>query len=185
VIIAPARLADVDVIMSWRRERVAWLAARGENQWSVPLPRSAIAATAAAGQTWIVWDGDQPTATLTLSAWVDVDAWWKPDVDPETLWYPSDDPTDALYIGKMMVPRARAGDGLGAEMLDWAGGQAYDAGLQWLRLDAWTTNLQLHDYYRGQRFRHVRTVASRVSGACFQRPAQPYTGWRLKTETGH
>jgi ribosomal protein S18 acetylase RimI-like enzyme len=81
----------------------------------------------------------------------------------------------------MLVPLARSGDELGREMLDWAGGQAFDAGLTWLRLDAWTTNTQLHDYYRRFGFRHVRTIASRVSGACFQRPAQPYLGGRLKT----
>lgn len=182
MIITRARMCDVDVIMSWRRERVAWLAARGEDQWSIPLPRSAVAATVAAGQTWMVWDGDDPAATITLTAWVDVDALWKPDRDPEALWYPQDDPADAIYAAKMIAPLARSGGSLGREMLDWAGGQAYEAGVTWLRLDAWTTNRRLHDYYRGQGFRHVRTVASRVSGACFQRPAQPYIGGLLKTE---
>lgn len=182
MIITRARLVDVDVIMSWRRERVAWLTARGEDQWSIPLPRSAVAATVAAGQTWLVWDGDTPKATITLTAWPDVDQLWKPDVDPEVLWRDADDPADALYVAKMMIPLQYAGDGLGAEMLEWAGGRAYDAGLMWLRLDAWTTNERLHDYYRRQGFRHVRTVDSRVSGACFQRPAQPYTGGILKTQ---
>jgi hypothetical protein len=44
-----------------------------------------------------------------------------------------------------------------------------------------TTNPGLHDYYRSLGFQHVRTVSSRISGACFQRPAQPYIG-PLKTE---
>ncbi|WP_328384385.1 GCN5 family acetyltransferase (plasmid) [Micromonospora zamorensis] len=182
MIITPARPRDVDVIMSWRRERVTWLAARGEKQWSIPLPRSAIAATVSAGQTWMVWDGDDPVATITLTAYVDVDSLWKPDRNPESLWYPEDDPADAIYAAKMMIPLKNAGDGLGGEMLDWAGGRAYEAGLTWLRLDAWTTNARLHDYYLGQGFQHVRTVKTRVSGACFQRPSQPYTGTRLKTE---
>ncbi|MFJ8579428.1 GCN5 family acetyltransferase [Micromonospora sp. NPDC093277] len=182
MIISPATLADVEVIMSWRRERAAWLAARGEEQWSIPLPRSAVAATVQAGQTWMVWDGSDPIATITLTAYVDVDSLWKPDRDPEALWYPEDDPADALYAAKMMIPLRYAGAGLGGEMLDWAGGRAYQAGLTWLRLDAWTTNPRLHAYYRGQRFRHVRTVESRVSGACFQRAAQPYEDGRLKTE---
>lgn len=55
--------------------------------WSIPLPRSAIASTVSAGQTWIVWDGDDPIATITLTAYVDVDSLWKPDRDPEALWY--------------------------------------------------------------------------------------------------
>jgi len=183
VIITRARMSDVGTIMRWRRERVAWLAARGEDQWSSPLPRSAVAATVAAGQTWQVWDGEEPVATITLTAWPDVDGLWKPAHDsPEALWYPEDDPADAIYAAKMMIPLARAGNGLGGEMLDWAGGRAYDAGLTWLRLDAWTSNPRLHDYYRQQGFRHVRTVAARVSGACFERPAQPYTRCLLKTE---
>lgn len=183
MIITRARMRDIDVIMQWRRERVSWLTARGEDQWSVPLPRSAVAATVSAGQTWLVWDGDDPVATLTLTAWAGVDELWKPSWDSEdSLWLPTDDPADALYVAKMIIPLARAGEGLGGEMLDWAGGRAYDAGLTWLRLDAWTSNPRLHRYYRQQGFRHVRTVVSRVSGACFQRPSQPYSGRRLKTE---
>lgn len=182
MIVAPARLADVDTIMRWRAERVAWLHARGEDQWSIPLPRSAIASNVTSGQTWMVWDGDEPVATLALSAYVDFSELWKPDVDPEALWLVEDDPGDALYVSKMMTPLARSRDGLGAEMLGWAAGRAFSAGLQWLRLDAWTTNHRLHDYYRRQGFRHVRTVASRVSGACFQRPAQPYVDGPLKTQ---
>lgn len=183
MIITPARMVDVDIIMAWRRERVGWLAERGEDQWSIPLPRSAVAATVSAGQTWMVWDDSEPLATITLTAYVDVDSLWKPDRDPDALWYPEDDPADALYAAKMMIPLRHAGSGLGGEMLDWAGGRAYDAGLTWLRLDAWTTNPRLHAYYIRQSFRHVRTVESRVSGACFERPAQPYAG-PLKIETG-
>jgi GNAT superfamily N-acetyltransferase len=176
MIVRRARLADVEIIMQWRRELAAWLAARGVDQWSIPLPRSAVAATVGSGQTWIVQDADEPAATITLTAWPDVDDLWKPDLDPEALWYPADRPSDGLYVAKMMVPRARSGTALGSEMLDWAAGRAYDSGLTWLRLDAWTTNPGLHDYYRGQGFQHVRTVVSRISGACFQRPAQPYNG---------
>ncbi|MEU1860588.1 GCN5 family acetyltransferase [Micromonospora aurantiaca (nom. illeg.)] len=184
MIIRPARMDDVEVIMTWRRERVTWLAAKGEEQWSIPLPRSAVAATVSAGQTWMVWNGYEPVATITLTAYVDVDGLWKPDRDPEALWYPEDDPADALYAAKMMIPLRHKGENLGGEMLHWASGRAYEAGLTWLRLDAWTTNLRLHKYYLRQGFRHVRTVASRVSGACFQRPSQPYTGCRLKSEPG-
>jgi GNAT superfamily N-acetyltransferase len=182
VIIKPASPDDVDVIMSWRRERVAWLAQRGADQWSIPLPRSAIAATVLAGQTWMVWDGDDPVGTITLAAASEADAFWKPDIDPEPLWHPEDRPLDALYAAKMMVPRNRAGAGLGSEMLAWAGGRAYLAGLTWLRFDAWSTNADLHAYYVGLGYEHVRTVSSRVSGACFQRPAQPYIDGRLKTQ---
>jgi GNAT superfamily N-acetyltransferase len=182
VIITRATPADIDTVMRWRRQRVAWLAGLGEEQWSIPLPRSAVAATILAGQTWMVWNGATPLATITLAAYPDLDDLWKPDRDPEALWYPDDDPADALYAAKMIVPRESAGDGLGADMLDWAAGRAFGAGLTWLRLDAWTTNTRLHNYYRGLGFRHVRTISTRVSGACFQRPAQPYIEGQLKTD---
>jgi GNAT superfamily N-acetyltransferase len=173
---------DVDVILNWRRERRAWLAAQGQTQWEIPIPRSAVAATVSAGQTWMVYDSDEPAATITLTAHTDPERLWFSSFDPEAVWYPEDGLTDALYASAMMVPLHRAGNGLGAELLDWAGGRAFDAGLIWLRLDAWTTNTRLHDYYRGQGFRHVRTVTSSLSGACFQRAAQPYIRGRLKTE---
>jgi len=183
VIITHATAADIDTIMRWRRQRVAWLATRGEDQWSIPLPRFAVAATVLAGQTWMVFDGAQPAATITLTAWTDVDELWKPDQNPEPLWHPSDEPGDAIYAAKMIVPHQYAGQGLGSQMLDWAGGRAFEAGLTWLRLDAWTTNTRLHDYYHAHGFRHVRTVTTRVSGACFQRSTQPYGDGPLKTET--
>jgi GNAT superfamily N-acetyltransferase len=182
MIITRALPGDIDTIMSRRRQRVAWLAQLGQDQWSNPMPRTAVAATVMAGQTWIVRDGEHPVSTITLAAWPDTDDLWKPDQDPEALWLSADDPADALYAAKMIVPREHAGHHLGAHMLDWAGGRAFDAGVTWLRLDAWTTNSHLHDYYRDRGFQHIRTVRSRISGACFQRPAQPYTGNLLKTE---
>jgi GNAT superfamily N-acetyltransferase len=184
MIIRPAVVGDIDTLLAWRRERADWLAAHGEDQWQLPWPRWAVAGAVSAGQTWMAWDGQTPAATITLTAGVDLDTVWKSDahLDPDALWHPEDQPGNALYASKMMVPLAYAGEGLGAELLDWAGGRVYAAELLWLRLDAWTSNRTLHRWYERQGFVHVRTVASRVSGACFQRPAQPYTGWRLKTE---
>lgn len=185
MIVQPARLSDVETLMEWRRERAAWLANRGEDQWQIPWPRWAVSGSILAGQTWMVVDGDTPAASVTLTAGVDLDTGWTVDSgadrDPDALWYPSDDPGNALYISKLMVPIAYAGLGLGIELLAWAGGRAYEAELMWLRLNTWTTNIALQDWYRRLGFAHVRTVPSRSSGACFQRPSAPYTGWRLKT----
>jgi GNAT superfamily N-acetyltransferase len=185
VIVTQARMTDVDTLLEWRRERADWLAQRGEDQWQVPWPRWAVAGAVQAGQTWMVWDDENPVASITLTAGADLDSVWKsdkgPGLDPDALWYPSDDPGNALYVSKLMVPLAYAGQGLGVELLNWAGGRAYDAELMWLRLDAWTGNERLHQWYRDLGFAHVRTVQSRTSGACFQRPAAPYVGWRLKT----
>lgn len=180
--------------MRWGRERTRWLRSIGEDQWPYPLPRRAVAATVMAGQTWMVWDGDLPVGTITLATANDVDDLWKPDIEPEPLWLPQDDPSDALYVAKMLVPTHAAGRDLGGDLLDWAGGRAFAAGLSWLRLDCWSTNHRLHAYYRRQGFRYVRTVPGRVSGACFQRPpsrtrgrSRPNAGdspWQCATRDG-
>jgi ribosomal protein S18 acetylase RimI-like enzyme len=72
------------------------------------------------------------------------------------------------------VDRAYGGQGLGAELLDWAGTKAADEGADWLRVDVWTTNERLQHYYLREGFTYVRTVvlAHNPSGALFQRPAK-------------
>ncbi len=182
MIVKQAALADLPVILGWRAERAHWLAARGESQWQTPWPEDAAVELVRTGQLWMVWDGDQPAASFALSNGEQVMSLWKLDSDYGPLWQPEDRPDTALYISKMVVPLHRAGEGLGAEILDWAGGAAFEARKFWLRLDAWTTNLGLRRWYESQGFRIVRVVETRVSGACFQRPSQPYGGWRLKTD---
>jgi ribosomal protein S18 acetylase RimI-like enzyme len=78
------------------------------------------------------------------------------------------------YAHKVTVDRAYGGQGLGAELLDWAGTKAADEGAGWLRVDVWTTNERLQHYYLRQGFTYVRTVVlpHNPSGALFQRPAQ-------------
>jgi len=58
-------------------------------------------------------------------------------------------------------------------MLDWASGRAGAAGKQWLRLDAWSRNADLHRYYERRGFQPVRLLRfdHRGSGALYQRPA--------------
>ena len=57
----------------------------------------------------------------------------------------------ALYIRRVVVSKRHLG--LGSALLDWAADVArrdYEATL--IRIDVWTTNLNLHAYYEGQRF---------------------------------
>ena len=62
-----------------------------------------------------------------------------------------------------------AGRGVGAWLLDEAAREAARRGKRLLRLDAWTSNTRLHDYYRRQGFRLVRIAGDRGSGALFER----------------
>jgi hypothetical protein len=45
----------------------------------------------------------------------------------------------------------------------------------WIRVDVWTTNLGLHNYYKGQAFEYLRTVETKhewdyPSAVLFQKP---------------
>lgn len=106
--------------------------------------------------------GGAPVGTMTLR-----------ETPPAGFWDLVDDPADGLYLSRLAVDRRFAGRGLGAWLLDAAGGEAAALGKAWLRLDAWKTNTRLHAYYRRQGFRLVGTVevAGHGSGALFQRPA--------------
>jgi GNAT superfamily N-acetyltransferase len=75
--------------------------------------------------TFIIWDDDHiPPATITINH----------HAKPE-LWTEEERAEPALYAHKVTVDRAYGGQGLGTELLDWAGTKAADDGADWLR---WT-----------------------------------------------
>ena len=58
-----------------------------------------------------------------------------------------------MYVRRLVVRRDYAGRGLGAALLDWAGLTARrQAGAQWIRVDVWRSNKELHAYYERQGF---------------------------------
>ncbi len=168
MLVAPARPDDLHTLIRFRNDASRWLAARGIDQWSAHWPSEDLMAEGMlrniqAGETFLVWDGAVPAATITL------------DRSPRPgLWTEAEIAEPALYAHKLTVDRAYAGVGLGAELLDWAGAKGASTGAKWLRLDVWTTNERLQRYYLDQGFSHVRTVTlhSDPSGALFQRPTQ-------------
>lgn len=174
--IAPAAPEDLSLLIAFRDEAARWLAARGIDQWREPWPtedlmEEGMLRNIRAGETFIVWDDDgTPAATITVDRWA----------NPE-LWTPEEAAEPSLYAHKLTVARAYAGQGLGAELLDWAGARATAAGDRWLRVDVWTTNRNLQRYYLRLGFAHVRTVTRtrNPSGALFQRPARQVATPRL------
>jgi GNAT superfamily N-acetyltransferase len=81
------------------------------------------------------------------AATIAINRWAKPE-----LWTEQERAEPALYAHKVTVDRAYSGEGLGAELLDWAGTKAADEGADWLRVDVWTTNERLQHYYLRQGF---------------------------------
>jgi hypothetical protein len=81
---------------------------------------------------------------------------------------------DAVYIHRLVVSRPHAGQDLGGVMIDWAVKRACAVRpLEWVRVDVWTTNADLHDYYERQGFVRCGTCTDPAypSGALFQKAA--------------
>lgn len=175
MLIRPAVAHEVPDVLAMRDEAAAWLAARGSDQWSAPWPdaeqmTAGVRRAVDAGDVWVVQDGDDLVATLTLDTWANPDLWTTAEANEP-----------ARYVHRLIVRRRTAGTGLGAELLNWCGDHAARAGARWLRLDAWTTNRDLQQYYLDHGFTHVRTrrLAHNPSGALFQRPARKRSTPRL------
>jgi GNAT superfamily N-acetyltransferase len=167
VIIELAKPEDLVHVLDMRAEAATWLGVLGTDQWSKPFPDEAsqtarLLAGINAGETWMVRDGTETVATITVN-----------DFANPLLWTEDECAEPARYVHKMTVRRSHAGSGLGGTLLDWAGDRAATEGARWLRLDAWTTNKALHAYYEREGFKHVRTVVrpDYPSGALFQRQA--------------
>ncbi|MDX3867290.1 GNAT family N-acetyltransferase [Streptomyces europaeiscabiei] len=168
MIIVRAELTDLPRLLRFRTDAAGWLERLGTDQWSRPFPASNIAASIRAGEVFLFKEDQalDAVATVTLDRTIDPELW--------ALWTPEERAERALYVHKLVVDRQYAGRDLGGQILDWAGDLAARRGEQWLRLDAWTTNTRLHQYYLDHGFSHVRTTPdpSEVSGWLAQRPAR-------------
>ncbi|MEU3000766.1 MULTISPECIES: GNAT family N-acetyltransferase [unclassified Streptomyces] len=181
MIIERATADDLDVLLAFRQEAASWLTALGSDQWRRPYPADRLLGTIEAEVVFMVRDGSTTAATITLT----------PDAE-EGLWSSQELHEESRFVNKLTVARAYAGQDLGGRLLDWAGDLAYRSGAKWLRLDAWTTNKQLQNYYLRHGFEHVRTVTEggavnggpRVSGWLAQRPAVPSTTHGLIDQVG-
>jgi len=159
-----ATLDDLDALIRWRRETARWLAsAKGTDQWGVDYPRDALVAWIGAGETVMASlapDGD-PVATITASL----------TGDPE-LWTPDELKVPACYLFKANVERSHTGLGIGRTLILWGMDRAAKAGIGIIRIDVWSTNLALQDYYKHMGFQHIRTVPGVNSGALLVTPTR-------------
>jgi GNAT superfamily N-acetyltransferase len=159
---------DMERVVQLIEDAADWLRTQGTDQWAKPWPTRAardrrIMTHILADQTWIAWDADIPAATITADPRAD-------------LHWPAHKQRDpAVYVHRLVVNRRYAGMALGAGLLDWAGELARRRhGSHWIRLNAWTTNFRLHQYYRGLGFQRCEAVETNgyPSAAFFQRPAR-------------
>ncbi|MEV4124635.1 GNAT family N-acetyltransferase [Nocardia sp. NPDC049707] len=162
-----AAQSDLSTICRLRIQRTAWLTARGSDQWTVTargLPieifAQAVGEALDAGETWIAEVAGEPAGTITVN-----------NRSTPGLWSPWE-LADAVIVHYMIVDLRFAGQRIGHRLLAHAASLARQRQRHWVRLDAWTTNTDLHDYYRGEGFHLARIAGPATSGpsrALFQR----------------
>lgn len=160
----PASPSDVPLIARWRQEAAAWLATKGTDQWSdagLSMPKfvERVEASISARETWIADVDGHPAATIAIDEHADPGLWT------------ASEQQESVIVHRMITDPVERRHGLGAVLLAHADAVARERGKGWVRLDAWTTNTALHDYYRRAGFRFVRIAdPSRPSTALFERP---------------
>lgn len=169
--IAPATTEHFDAVLDLIDQASAWLRTRETDQWTAPWPDRAardarVMRGLAGGKTWIVWDGGTAAGTVTLAAKPNPRVWSGPACT-------CDLSRRAVYAHRLITARDYSGWGLGAQLIDWAGRRARrHYGAQWIRIDVWTTNTALHEYYIKRGFRPCGFCPDPgyPSGALFQKP---------------
>lgn len=166
--LAPVGPGELDEVFTVLDDAASWLVERGIDQWPDSFQpdgwrAEALRRHASVGEVWLLREGGQPSATMTVTTWADLDFahGWPGGA------------ADARYVARLATARHASGRGVGAWMLDQAARMAAEAGCRWLRLDCAKHNPGLHAYYERHGFEHVCTVDLdfRRSGALFQRPA--------------
>ncbi|WP_410873831.1 GNAT family N-acetyltransferase [Nocardia sp. A7] len=173
--IRPATLGDLPLICRLRVQRTAWLTIRGSDQWTVAGRGRPIEIFAAAvgtaldrGETWIAEFEGEPAGTITVNHRADPDLW--------SCW----ELAESVIVHFMIVDLRFAGRQVGQRMLAHAAALAVREHRDWVRLDAWTGNHELHDYYRREGFTLAR-VAGSIGPSCalFERHTD---SWLLDAE---
>ncbi len=153
--VRPAIASDMATILGFIDEAAGWLADKGTDQWSRPWPdrkqRDArVQRGIADGCTWIVDDGAVAIGTISC----------RPDGNSR-LWTELERHEPSVYVSRLIVCRDYGGQGIGNELFDWAGKWAFaQYGAGWIRIDVWTTNAMLHDYYQKRGFEFIRKCDS-------------------------
>jgi GNAT superfamily N-acetyltransferase len=170
--VRPAEKDDMPVILGFIGEAAGWLADVGTDQWSKPWPdkrqRDARVRRGIRNRcTWMVEDDGRPIATISC----------RPQGN-QNLWTDAESRDPAVYVSRLIVCRDYGGQAIGNELFDWAGKwAATQYGAQWIRIDVWTTNTMLHEYYEKRGFSFIRECdyVDYPSAMLFQKPTAGIT----------
>ncbi|MFA1539565.1 GNAT family N-acetyltransferase [Actinomadura monticuli] len=164
-----ARPDELDVVLGLIDHAADWLRENKDTtQWATPWPHpdgrmKRVHDALVNGETWLLFDGQDAIGTVSIKL-----------AGHEELWTPEERETEAVYLHRLVIDRDHAGIGLGAELIDWAArkGASRLRHAELVRIDVWTDNHALHEYYCRQGFKDVdvRETSDRTpSGALFQR----------------
>jgi ribosomal protein S18 acetylase RimI-like enzyme len=154
LLVRPAGLDDMPAIIDLIEDAATWLRTKGTDQWDKPWPnRKARDNRVANGlrlkRTWLVVDHtDNPVATVTCRRYPN-----------QKLWTRAEQLEPAIYVSRLIVARRHAGRGIGEALIDWAGKWAQKQWkAEWIRIDVWTTNNALREYYEKRGFIFCREL---------------------------
>ncbi len=162
---------DMPTIIGFIDEAAAWLRTKDTDQWATEWPsRKArddrVLRGLRARRTWMVENHlCAPVATITIR-----------EHGNQKLWTVQEQSEKAVYVSRLIVSRSYSGDGIGAALIDWAGLRGLRGwGAEWVRIDVWSTNVALHNYYEKRGFRFCRICQLPKgeyypSAALFQKP---------------
>jgi hypothetical protein len=169
IALAEATDDNLNAILRLIRQASGWLKDMGTDQWQNPWPNregrdARVWRGLEVGATWIVWAGERPAATVTVAQNPNMEVWKNANCN-------RGDP--AVYAHRLIIDRQFAGFGLGAQLIDWTGlyGQSrWEA--EWIRIDVWSTNKGLHEYYMNKGFEPcgIAPDPDYPSGMLFQKP---------------
>lgn len=169
--IRPARMTDMALIIDLINESAEWLQAeKKSDQWEKPWPNVAardqrIRRGIKLGRTWMVEGTEGLIGTVSYGRGGN-----------KKLWKQRERNQPAVYVSRLIISRRHSGKAIGAALIDWAGQRGARAwGALWIRVDVWTTNNALQNYYLELGFEHVRTYKfddawEYPSAALFQKP---------------
>lgn len=146
--VRPAGLEDMPVIIDLIEGAATWLRTKDTDQWARPWPNleerdNRVLKGLQVGHTWLVTTADRKAvATITCHRYGHQKLWPLKD-----WWEP------AVYVSRLVVARSHAGLGLGEALIAWAGNRANALWrAEWIRIDVWTTNTALQEYYEKRGF---------------------------------
>jgi hypothetical protein len=179
-----ATQADLKIIEQMIEDAKVRLRELGTDQWSTDWQDEVghrridrVLCSIEEGKTWlgefrsrnVSYPHRLPAATVTIE-----------ETGSPTVWTPAElTAYRAVYLSRLVIAKRLAGFHIGAAIIDWAGRRAlknYDA--QTIRIDVWTTNLALHNYYEKRGFDERGLVSAEhyPAGRRFERSTSDETG---------